>query len=237
MHETPDTAFVLMKTGLEAYRQGIFPKEDLINLLMREMAAAEDETAMSFVAEVQNQEPEGDLSYEATRIYKHVQRWKFPEEPELSKALPAAIECTFPELIQSLARAAGQLERVRNMLVGVNVRLDLRDSDMAVGEALRLVTEELRVLERACRKIGDGSGIAPLPDDEAEDVPSWTSPAGSPLSPRQILTLAVQALWNYPDFSVTYAEGLRGHSTPPQLVTERLRAREQQQSLETGNRE
>jgi hypothetical protein len=107
---------------------------------------------------------------------------------------------------------------------------------MAVEESLCLVTEELRVLERACRKIGDGSGIAPLPDDEGEDLPSWTSPAGSPLSPRQILTLAVQALWNYPDFSVTYAEGLRGHSTPPQLVTKRITDREQQQILETENR-
>ncbi|MBE4720000.1 hypothetical protein DAD99_18195 [Pseudarthrobacter sp. AB1] len=226
-----------MKTGLEAYRQGIFPKEDFINLLMREMAAAEDETVMNFIAEAQNQDREGDLSFEATRIYKHVRRWEFPEEPELSKVLPAAIGCTLPELIQSLARAAGQLGRVRNRLVGVNVRLDLRDTDVAVEESLRLVTEELRVLERACRKIGDGSGIAPLPDDEGEDLPSWTSPAGSPLSPRQILTLAVQALWNYPDFSVTYAEGLRGHSTPPQLVTKRITDREQQQILETENRD
>ncbi|MBT2536192.1 hypothetical protein [Arthrobacter sp. ISL-69] len=62
-----------------------------------------------------------------TRTYKYVRHWEFPEAPELSKALPAAIECTFPELIQSVARVAGELGRVRNMLEGVNVRLDLRD--------------------------------------------------------------------------------------------------------------
>ncbi|MET3721152.1 hypothetical protein [Arthrobacter sp. UYEF21] len=119
MQEIPDTGFLYMKNSLDEYRKGLFPREELLNLLMREMAAAEDETVMNFIAEVQNQDREGDLSCEVTRIYKHVRRWEFPEEPELSKALPAAIECTFPELIQSLAGAAGQLERVRNMLVGV----------------------------------------------------------------------------------------------------------------------
>jgi hypothetical protein len=85
------------------------------------------------------------------------------------------------------------------MLVGANVRLDLRDFDMALEEALRLVTEELGVLEGACQTIGDGTGIAlAYPGEEAEGRPSWTSPVGPPLSPKQILMLASLASMELP---------------------------------------
>jgi hypothetical protein len=61
-----------MKYALDAHLEGSLLREDLLTLLMWEMAAVEDKTVTNFIAEVQNQDPEGDLSYDVTRTYKYV---------------------------------------------------------------------------------------------------------------------------------------------------------------------
>lgn len=229
-----DSHLSLLLKAIDAHWAGVFPRNELLTFLKWEMAAAPDNTVRKLISAVQNDDPDGDLAYEIDLTCKYVRQWEFPEEPDLSAALHESIECTLPELVRSVAHVGGQLGRVRNMLVGVNVRLDLRDSDKALEEALRLVSEELAVLELACEEIGFSSGVAPaFPDDESEGRPSWSSPEGAPLSPNQIHSLVDLAQWNYPDPSYTYAEGIRGHSTPPQLVTQRIQAEEQQQIRET----
>ncbi|TDK25835.1 hypothetical protein E2F48_11465 [Arthrobacter crusticola] len=191
---------------------------------------AGDDAVRAFLAEIQgNPGLDADLVDEVTRTYtEKVQHWVFPEEPGLSSGLPDAIVCTFPELVHSVHGAVGSLRRVLNMLVGVNVRLNLRGSHGAIKEALDQVMEELAYLERACEHVGSGTLLAPaFPREEAEGRPSWASPDGEPLSPKQIAWLADLGQKD-PDFSVAYGDGISGHSAPPQLVTERARARERQ---------
>lgn len=118
-------------------------------------------TVLHLLSEVKNY-PEVDetLLREVTNTYRHVERWDLPEESGLSGSLPEAIECTLPELIRSLGHAGNQLARVRDMLSGVNVRLNLVGSYAAMDEALHLVNEELYSLDRACEAIADETGLA-----------------------------------------------------------------------------
>lgn len=239
MAKIQDSDFLLMNHALDGYRDGLLPRDGLLSFLKWQMAVAQDHSVRSFLTRVaEDPTLDSDLAHEISILYKYVRHWEFPTESELSKALPEAIECTLPELIQSVARVGGQLGRVRNMLVGVNVRLDLRGTDLAVDEALRLVSEELTILEGACEEIGAGNGIATaFPSEDAEARPAWHSRDGAPLSPQQILGLANLARWNYPDYFDSYAVGISRHSTPPQLLTERIKIWEQQQLRETEIRE
>ncbi len=194
------------------------------------MVLAEPDTVSTFLAELQdNPNLDSDVVDEVTRTYTdNVQHWVFPEEPDLSKAVPEALECTFPELIRFFKSARGALGVVLDALVGVNVRLNLRGSYGAVQDARRLLTDEIALLERACEHVGSGTRLAPaFPDEADEDRPSWYSPHGAPLSPKQITWLADLGKES-PEISLTYAEGITAHSHPPQLVTERIKARERQ---------
>jgi hypothetical protein len=239
MKQVAGTGFLTMKNALDAHLDGLFPREGLLLFLKWEMAAAEFKSLTDFIAEVKNYpDVDDDLVREITSISRYVQHWEFPEEPGLAEALPEAIECTLPELIVAVGRAAGQLGHIRNMLVGVNVRLNLLGANAAIEEALRLVSDELASLEGACEEIGNGTGLAPsIPGGEAEGRPSWASPDGAPVSPYEITCLASEARWNDLDFSIAYSDGMCQHSTPPQLVTERIRAREEQLLWEADSRE
>lgn len=229
MEQTPGTGalFRHMEKALDAHRKGWLSRKRLLTFLKWEMAVAEDCTVRTFLTEVQeNRNLDTELVDEVTRTYtENVQYWDFPEEPGLSGALPEAIVCTFPELIQSVHGAAGGLRRVRNMLVGVNVRLNLRGSHGALGEALRLVMDELEFMERACEHVGAGTPLAPGITDQKQGA--WDSRDGAPLSPKQIVWLADLGQEDRTS-ALKYADGISWHSTPPQLVTERIRARELQ---------
>lgn len=221
---------ILWKKAIEDCLHGSIPREGLILFLQWEMAAAQLRPLLDFIAEVKKnyEEVDPDLVREITATSRYVQHWDFPEESGLSEALPGAIECSLPELVMSISRVVGRLGHVRNMLAGVNVRLNLLGAHAAFEEALHLVQEQMELLERACVKIGDETGLAPALPGEAAEKPSWVSPGGAPLSPDEIILLADLARWNDMDFSVSYKDGLRAHSTPPQLVTEQVRASEEQ---------
>lgn len=204
---------------------GAYLECELLLFIMWEMASANDEEARAILKYVQAAELEDVLLFEVHRIYKQVRRWEFPVEHGLASAIPEAVECTFPELIRSMVFACDQLVRVRNMLVGLNMRLDLREADRAVQGALSLLSKELIVLQHACGKIGDGDDLAPeFPDEEPGEGRSWASSNGAPLSPQQILDLSVLALANYPTASLTYEEGISRHSAAAPLIAERIKA-------------
>lgn len=143
MEQTPKTDILYrgMQGALDAHHKDRLSWKGLLAFLKWQMAVADDNAVTTFLAEVQeDQHIDVDLKDEVTRAYtENVQHWVFPEEPELSKAVPDAIECTFPELIQSAYTAAGGLRHVRGMLVGVRTRLDVRRSYAAIGQALHLV--------------------------------------------------------------------------------------------------
>lgn len=236
---TTEPSFLFMKGCLEAHLGGSLSRENFLTLLKWEMAPAGFLTVLHFLSEVKNY-PEVDetLLRQVADTYRHVERWDLPEESGLSGALSEGIECTLPELIRSLSHAGNQLARVRDMLIGVNVRLNLVGSYAALDEALHLVNKELHSLDRACEEICLETGLAPsFPSDAAEGHPSWASSEGAPLSPEDIIWLANLGRWNDMDFSVSYKDGLREHSTPPQLVTERIEAREERLFWEAEDRE
>lgn len=219
-----------MLGAVEACQEGRLSQRSLLHFVKWETAVSDHHTVSTFLAEVQNNRNlDSNLVDEVTRTYaENVRHWVFPEEPDLSKALPDAVECTFPELVQSFHRARGVLRHVRNMLVGVNVRLNLRSTHGTMGEALRLVVDELALLERACEHVGTGTLLAPeFPGEEDLGRPSWSSSGGAPLSPRQIVALADLGQ-KCPEFTVSYEDGIGRHSAPPQLVSEQIRAAERQ---------
>lgn len=236
---TTEPSFLFMKDALEAHLGGSLPREDFLTSLKWEMAAADYLTVLHFLSEVKNY-PEVDetLLRQVTNTYRHVERWNLPEEPELSGSLSEAIECTLPELICSLSHAGNQLARVRDMLVGVNVRLNLVSSYAVIDEVLQLVRDELYLLDGACEVICDETGLAPsFPDEAAEGHPSWASSEGAPLSPDHIISLANLGRWNDMNSAISYKDGLCQHSTPPQLVTERILARKEELFWEAESRE
>lgn len=231
MSQTTNTSSLVMEKALEAYLRGEFQRDDLLHILKWEMAASEEWIVLGFIAHVEDLDVDGGLAHAVRRTYEYVRLWEFPEEQGLSRALPEAVEATLPELILSVAGAFMQLCLARDMLAGLNIRLDLRDSEEAFGAAVDLLGAELEILEQACETIGNHSYLASeLPEDEAAGRPAWTAPNGGPLSPKEILRLSHLARRMMPIECVTYEEGLRAHSTPPQLVTERIIAREQRQS-------
>lgn len=220
------------------YQKGQLGRNGLLYILKWEMALTEESTVSAFLDEVRgNQSLTGDLIDEVTRLYtENVQHWAFPEEGGLAKALPEAVECTFPELVQSFKSVRGALSHVLAKLVGVNVRLDLRSSYGAVVDARRLVSNEIALLERACEHVGAGTLLAPaFPGEDDLGQPSWSSPGGAPLSPKQIVWLADLGQ-KRPELTVNYAEGISAHSSPPQLVTERIEAREWERIRAEENR-
>lgn len=219
-----------MHAIFDIHLQGLTTREGMLSVLKWQMAVSESAAIKAFLGEIQgNKNLDIDLVDEVTRTYtEDVQHWVFPEEAGLSKAWPDAIECTFPELVEAANFAAALLHKVQFMLVGVNTRLNLLGSYSAVGQALQLVSKELALLEPACEHVGTGTLLAPgFPGEADEGRPSWSSPGGSPLSPKEIVWLAKLAQSN-PELSVKYADGISRHSTPPQLVTERGRASERQ---------
>lgn len=219
-----------LQRAVEAYQEGRLSQRSLLHYVKWETAVSDRNTVSTFLAQLQdNRNLDSNLVDEVTRTYaENVQHWVFPEEPELSKALPDAVECTFPELIQSFHRARGVLRHVGNMLVGVNVRLNLRSTHRNVGEALRLVMDELALLERACEHVGTGTLLAPeFPGEEDLGRPSWSTSGGAPLSPRQIVGLA-ELGQRRPESTVSYEDGISRHPAPPQLVTEQIQAAERQ---------
>jgi hypothetical protein len=239
MATTTEPSFLFMKDSLVAHLAGSLPRDDFLKLLKWEMAAADYLTVLHFLSEVKNY-PEVDetLLRQVTNTYKHVERWDLPEESGLSGSLPEAIECTLPELIRSLSHAGNQLAHARDMLIGVNVRLNLVSSYAVLDEVLQLVRDELYLLDGACEVICDETGLAPsFPDEAAEGHPSWASSEGAPLSPDHIIGLANLARWNNMDSAISYKDGLRQHSTPPQLVTERILARKEELFWEAEDRE
>lgn len=224
-----------MEQALDAHVNGFVPRDELLALLQLHMAAADDKTVATFLAKVQNnQHLDADLVDDVTSTYtEDVQHWVFPEESGLSEAVPGAIECTFPELVQAVYGAGVVLQGLRSMLVGVNVRLNLRGTYRALGDALSLVTDELVVLGQACEYVGTNTPLAAsFPGRGYDDRSPWYSLNGVPLSPRQIVLLAEI---NHEDSerSFTYAEGLLGHSASPQLVKVLVnKERKRQQSWE-----
>jgi hypothetical protein len=210
-----DTHLSHLKRPLAAYQKGSLSRRGLLEVRRWEIAVAEHTAVSAFLAEVQkNQNLGDDLVDEVTLTStENIQNWAFPEDPDLYEALPETVACTFPELIQSSHRARGVVRHVRNMLFGFNVRLNLRSTHGAIGEALRLVMNELALLERACDHVGAGILLAPqFPGEEDRGRPSWSSPGGAPLSDLG---------QKRPEFTVNHAEGISGHSSTPQLVTER----------------
>lgn len=92
--------------------------------------------------------------------------------------------------------------------------------------SLQLVSEELALLGQSYEQVGGGTLLSiAFPDEEDDDRSSWASPDGAPLSLKQIVWLADLGKVN-PEFSLKYADGIRLHSVPPKLVTERIRDRE-----------
>lgn len=226
--ESAELQLSRLNRTVEWYEKDQIGRKGLLDALKWEMAVTEESTVSTFLDEVRgNQSLTVDLIDEITRVYtENVQHWTFPEERGLAKALPEAVECTFPELIQSLKGARGALSHVLDKLVGVNVRINLRSSYGAVMDVRRIVTGEIALLERACEHVGAGTLLAPEFPGEADlGQPSWSSPGGAPLSPKQILWLADLGQ-KRPELTVNYAEGISAHSSPPQLVTERIEARE-----------
>lgn len=229
-NQDPDALLARLQRTIVSYKEGRLSQRSLLRILKWEMVLAEHDTVTTFLAELQdNPNLDSDVVDEVTRTYTdNVQHWVFPEEPDLSKAVPEALECTFPELIRIFKSARGALGVVLDALVGVNVRLNLRGSYGAVQDARRLLTDEIALLERACEYVGAGTSLAPaFPEEADEGRPLWYSPHGTPLSPKQITWLADLGKES-PEISLTYAEGIAAHSYPPQLVTERIRARERQ---------
>lgn len=227
-----------LERPLEAYKNGRLSRRGFLEILKWEMAVAGHDTVSTFLDEVRgNQSLTDDLIDEITSVYtENVQHWAFPEERGLAKALPEAVECTFPELIQSLKSARSALSHVLDKLVGVNVRINLRSSYGAVMDARRIVTGEIALLERACEHVGAGTLLAPeFPGEDDLGQPSWSSPGGAPLSPKQIVWLADLGQ-KRPELTVNYAEGISAHSSPPQLVTERIEAREWERIRAEENR-
>lgn len=206
---------------MDAHLEGFFPKEGLLSLLKLHMAAADTKTVSTFLTKIQeNEHLDVDLVDEVTSAYtEEVRHWVFPEESALSGPLPNAIECTLPELAQAVYGAAAALQRIRCMLAGVNVRLNLRGTYRAVGDALNLVADEMEVLGLTCEYVGSDTPLAAsFPGSGYDDRSPWYSLNGVPLSPRQIVMLADRSVEN-PESTFSYAEGLMGHSSPPQLVT------------------
>lgn len=230
MNKIQDTELQLnrLNGAVGMYQEGQFSQKGLLDILKWEMAVAEHDTVLAFLDEVRGSESlTGDLVDEITRLYtESVQHWAFPEEGDLAKSLPEAVECTFPELIQSFKSARAALSHVLGELVGVNVRLNLRSSYRAVVDARRLVSDEIALLARACEHVGAGTLLAPeFPGEDDLGQPSWSSPGGAPLSPKQIVWLA-DIGEKRPELTVNYADGISAHSSPPQLVTERIEAKE-----------
>lgn len=227
---------LLLQTVLDAHMEGSFPREGLLLHLKWEMAAARYKTPEDLVAQIKSyQDVDDDLVREIIRIGRYVQQWEFPEEPGLGAELPEATKCTLPQLVLSVRRAVGQLEHVRNMLVGVNVRLNLLAVDEAIEEALDLVINELASLQGACEEIGKGTSLPPsIPCSGAEGGPSWASPEGAPASPYEITLLASEGRWNRLSASTAYADGIRKHASPPQLVPKRIKDREEELSWEAA---
>lgn len=228
----------LMQGALEAHLKGHYPRGELLNFLKWEMAAAGEQEVRTFLSGLeQNKNLDTDLVDDVTRTYtENVQWWAFPEEPQLSAELLDSIESSIPEVIQSVHRASMGLARVRNMLTGLNVRLNLRGLDAAIEEGLLRVMDELLLLEVAGEHIGTGTPLAPeFPGAKGEGQAAWSSPGGAPLSPKQIIWLADLGR-KAPGFAITYAEGISAHATPPQLVTERIGARERQLFAAERNR-
>lgn len=229
----PDSS--VMKQALEGYMGGVVSREDFLHFLKWEMAIAEDWSALSFIADVKDLDPNGDLALSVRRTYEYVRLWEFPEEPGLSNGVREAIECTFPELIHSVTFAILQLGQTRNMLAGLNIRLDLRDTDAAFATAVNLLSEELEILESTCESIGNLDCISrEFPTEDEQGSPSWTAHDGAPLSPKELLELSRLARWDPPFKRATYAEGISAHSTPPQLVTARINAEEQRRIWEAA---
>lgn len=229
----------MMEEAFKAHLKGHYPREELVGFLKWEMAAAGGKDVAKFLSGLQeNQNLDVDLVDEVTRTYtENVQWWDFPEEPQLTAELLDSVEISIPEVIQSVYRASMGLIRVRNMLTGVTVRLNLRGLDAAIGEGLHLVMEELLLLEVACEHVGTGTLLAPgFPGVKGDGQAAWSSPGGAPLSPKQIIWLADLGR-KAPEMAVTYAEGIRAHATPPQLVTERIRAAERHLISAERNRE
>lgn len=236
--QSADDQLSQLNRAIEMYQKKRLSRRTLLEILKWEMAVAERETVSTFLDEVRgNHSLTDDLIDEITSVYtENVRHWAFPEEPGLAKALPEAVECTFPELIQSLKSARGALSHVLDKLVGVNVRINLRSSYGAVMDARRMVTGEIALLERACEHVGAGTLLAPdFPGEDDLGQPSWSSPGGAPLSPKQIVWLADLGQ-KRPELTVNYAEGISAHSSPPQLVTERIEAREWERMRAEENR-
>lgn len=234
-----DVPLTVMEGALEAHLKGHYPREELVGFLKWEMAAAGRQEVWNFLSGLQeNQNLDVDLVDEVTRTFtENVQWWDFPEEPQLIAELVDSAESSIPEVIQSVYRASMALIGVRNMLTGVNVRLNLRGLDAAIGEGLRLVMEELLLLEVACEHVGTGTLLAPgFPGVKGDGQAAWSSPGGAPLSPKQIIWLADLGRES-PEVAVTYAQGISAHTTPPQLVTERIRATERHLISAERNRE
>ena len=236
--QSADDQLSQLNRAVEMYQKKRLSRRALLDILKWEMAVAEPDTVSTFLEEIRGTENlTGDLIDEVTRVYtENVQHWAFPEEGDLAKALPEAVEGTFPELIQSLKSARGALSHVLDKLVGVNVRLNLRSSYGAVMDARRLMSSEIALLERACEHVGAETLLAPaFPGEEDLGHASWSSSGGAPLSPKQIVWLADIA-GKRPEFAVNYADGISAHSSPPQLVTERIEAREWERMRAEGDR-
>ncbi|KQN88985.1 zinc finger domain-containing protein [Arthrobacter sp. Leaf69] len=236
--QSADDQLSQLNRAVEMYQKKRLSRRALLDILKWDMAVTEESTVSTFLDGVRgNQTLTDDLIDEITRLYtENVQHWAFPEEGGLAKALPEAVEGTFPELIQSLKSARGALSNVLDKIVGVNVRLNLRSSYGAVVDARRLMSSEIALLERACEHVGAGTLLAPeFPGEDDLGQPSWSSPGGAPLSPKQIVWLADLGQ-KRPELTVNYAEGISAHSSPPQLVTERIEAREWERIRAEENR-
>ncbi|MGO4383398.1 hypothetical protein AB4Y80_04085 [Specibacter sp. RAF43] len=223
----PNAVLGTMRGVVHTHLQGLVSREPMLLRLKWQMAASDGDLVAAFLNEIQEDPTlEADLVEDITSTFTdNVQHWKFPEEHKLSSPLTDALECTFPELVNSVYRAAVGLRRVRAMLIGVNVRLNLRGAHRSMGEALNLVIGELELLSLAGEHVATDAPLrSSFPEEEDDGRGPWSSPAGEPLSPKQIVWLA-DLCRKHPDSSIGYADGISAHSTPPQLVTERIKAR------------